>query len=275
MTIQHTYQIFQNKRRLHFTIILCIVLFIFANIVLDFLFTLFRNSSFYISEALLFSVSFWILFLPLLLVFTKFMESNRSIRLNLAFISSVIVIHQFAYPGLVWILSEIFYYHTFSYWQTFSFSLSNYFIITAIIYLVSFIVFTKRKSREESIEIEVESKEENFITSIIVADSTNKKIFLQVDDILYFSANSPYISIYHSSKKYLHTETLKSLETQLDGKQFVRIHKSHIVNLSKIASIQSRQNGDYDITLINNTILRLSRSYSKKFKLNFHQLTTK
>ena len=275
MTIQHTYQIFQNKRRLNFVIIFCIVLFIFANIVLDFLFTLFRNSSFYISEALLFTASFWILFLPLLLVFTKFMESNRSIRLSFIFISSIIIMHQFAYPALVWILSEIFYYHTFSYWQTFSFSLSNYFIITAIIYLVTFAVFSKRKSREESTTIEVEIKEENFITSIIVADSNNKKIFLQVEDILYFSANSPYISIYHSSKKYLHTETLKSLETQLDGKQFVRIHKSHIVNLSKIESIQSRQNGDYDVTLINNTILRLSRSYAKNFKLIFHQLTTK
>jgi len=275
LTIQHTYQIFQNKQRLNFVIIFCTVLFIFANIVLDFLFTLFRNSSFYILEAILFSVSFWILFLPLLLVFTKFMESNRSIRLNIAFICSVILIHQFAYSALVWILSKIIYYHTFSYWQTFSFSLSNYFIITAIIYLVTFAIFSKKKSQTESTEIEVESKEENFITSIIVADSNNKKIFLQVDDILYFSANSPYISIYHSSKKYLHTETLKSLETQLDGKQFVRIHKSHIVNLSKIESIQSRQNGDYDITLINKTILRLSRSYTKNFKLNFHQLTTK
>ena len=183
--------------------------------------------------------------------------------------------HQFAYPALVWILSELFYDHTFSYWQTFSFSLSNYFIVTAIIYLVSFIVITKRKSQAEPSEIEVESKEENFITSIMVSDSNNKKIFLQVEDVFYFSANSPYISIYHSSKKYLHTETLKSLETQLDRKQFVRIHKSHIVNLSKIESMQSRQNGDYDITLSDNTILRLSRSYSKNFKLNFHQLTTK
>lgn len=203
------------------------------------------------------------------------MESNRSIRLNLAFISSVIIMHQFTYPALVWILSEIFYYHTFSYWQTFSFSLSNYFIITAIIYLVTFAFFFKRKTQEESTTIEVETKEENFITSIIVADSNNKKILLQVEDILYFSANSPYINIYHSSKKYLHTETLKSLETQLDRKQFVRIHKSHIVNLSKIQSIQSRQNGDYDVTLSDNTILRVSRSYAKNFKSKFHQLTTK
>ncbi len=275
MTIQYIYQIIQKKQRLHIVITFCIVLFIFANLVLDFLFTLFRNSSYYISEAILFSVSFWVLFIPLLLGFIKCIESNRSKRLHLVFISTVIAIHQFAYPALVWILSEIFYYHSFSYWQTFSFSLSNYFIITAIIYLVTFAFFFKRKTQEESTTFEVETKEENFITTIIVADSNNKKVFLQVADILYFSANSPYISIYHSSKKYLHTETLKSLETQLDGKQFVRIHKSHIVNLSKIQSIQSRQNGDYDITLINNSILRLSRSYSKNFKLNFHQLATK
>jgi DNA-binding LytR/AlgR family response regulator len=71
---------------------------------------------------------------------------------------------------------------------------------------------------------------------------------------------------------------LKSLENQLDKKQFIRIHKSHIINLQKIISYQSRQNGDYDVTLSDGTVLRVSRNYAKDFKSKAEQhthLTTK
>lgn len=142
--------------------------------------------------------------------------------------------------------------------------------------------FTLLNKRVQSFQTEEKIKEreqnQDFISTILVADHNNKKQIIQVTDILYFSANSPYISIYHYSKKYLHTATLKSLETQLDDKHFVRIHKSHIVNIHKISSIQSRQNGDYDITLSDSTILRVSRNYAKDFKSKFseqHQLTPK
>lgn len=195
-------------------------------------------------------------------------------------VSFSIAFHLFLYPALVWIISKIFYNHTFDYWQTFNFGLSAYFIKTIIIYGFSLVAFTllNKKIQAQQTEKEVEEKTEkqNFISSILISDNNNKKLLLQANDILYFSANSPYISIYHSSKKHLHTETLKSLETQLDDKQFIRIHKSHIVNIKKIVSIQSRQNGDYDIILSDSTILRVSRNYAKDFKSKFseqHQLT--
>ncbi|MNY49270.1 Sensory transduction protein LytR [compost metagenome] len=96
---------------------------------------------------------------------------------------------------------------------------------------------------------------------------------LDVNDIFYISANSPYVNIYHISKKYLHNETLKSLENQLDQQHFIRIHKSYIVNLQKITCYQSRQNGDYDVVLSDGAILRVSRNYAKHFKSKFEQYT--
>ena len=276
LTIQQTYQIFQSKQKRNFIITVCIVLFIFANVILDFAYTLVQNSSFYISESLLFS-SYWLLFFPLLTLVLK--TKKERLEIKLLSISLAIVFHLFLYPALVWIISKIIYNHTFDYWQTFNFGLSAYFIKTVIIYGFSFVVFTLLSRRVQSSQIEKEVEEEtekqNFISSILVTDHNNKKLLLQIKDTFYFSANSPYISIYHSSKKYLLTETLKSLEKQLDDNQFVRIHKSYIVNIHKISSIQSRQNGDYDITLSDNTILRVSRSYAKNFKSKFHQLTTK
>ncbi|WP_291285497.1 LytTR family DNA-binding domain-containing protein [Flavobacterium sp.] len=195
--------------------------------------------------------------------------------IRLLVISAAIVLHLFSYPILVWMISKTFYYHTFSYWQTFNFGLSAYFIKTVIIYGFSLLVVVLWNRKSQSLplkeKVDGQTNEQNFIRSILISDRNNKKQLLEVKDILYFAANSPYITIYHSSKKYLHTETLRSLENQLDGKQFVRIHKSHIVNIDKVSAIQSRQNGDYDITLLEHTTLRVSRSHAKNFKSKFSE----
>ncbi|WP_237732287.1 LytTR family DNA-binding domain-containing protein [Flavobacterium sp. UGB4466] len=274
-------QIFQSKQKPNFIITACVLLFVFTNVVLDYSFTLFQNSAFYISESLLFS-SYWVLFLPLLIVVLKWIRKTENLTVRILVISAAILLHLFSYPILVWIISKAFYDHTFSYWQTFNFGLSAYFIKTVIIYGFSLMVFILWNRKSESLQlkekIDEQRKGQNFIRSILISDPHNKKLLLEAAEILYFEANSPYINIYHSSKKYLHTQTLRALETQLDEKQFVRIHKSHIVNISKISSIQSRQNGDYDVTLCEDTILRVSRNYAKNFKSKFsehNQLTLK
>lgn len=276
MTIQPTYQIFQSKQKLNFIISVCIMLFITANVILDFLFTVFQNSSFYISESLLFS-SYWLLYLPLLTFILKLTNQIERLELKPLLLISVIVFHLFSYPALVWSISKILYPHTFEYWQTFNFGLSEYFIKTVLIYGFSLMAFTLFNKKSQIAQTDIQREENNdkkiFINSILITDSNNKKSLLQINEILYFSANSPYITIHHTLKKYLHSETLKSLEIQLNNQQFVRIHKSHIVNIYKISTIQSRQNGDYDITLSDNTILRVSRNYAKNFKSKFEQLT--
>lgn len=245
MTIKHTYQSFQYKQKVNFVIATCIALFIFANVLLDFLFTLSQNSSFYISESLLFSSSYWLLFMPLVTLVLKMIQGTERLDLKLLFVSLAIICHLFSYPALVFIISKIFYYHFFDYWQTFNFGLSAYFIKTVIVYGFSFLAFTliNKSIQLSKIENDVEAITDiqDFISSILIVDNNNKKLLLKVNDIFYFSANSPYISIYISQKRYLHTETLKSLEKQLDNKQFVRIHKSHIVNIHKISSIESRK----------------------------------
>ena len=257
------------------------LLFIVANVLLDFSFTIFRNSSFYFSESLLFS-SYWLLFLPLLAIMQK--TTKETARVEIVWLSAVLAIamHLFLYPALVWLVSALFYYHTFNYWQTFNFALTAYFINTVTIYGLSAVAFTllykKPKTPQIIPVVKEEAEKQAFISSLLVTDHHNKKLLLPIKEVLYFSANSPYINIHHATKKYLYTETLKCLETQLDGHQFVRIHKSYIVNIGSIASIQSRQNGDYDISLSDSTILRVSRNYAGNFKSKFekqHQLTTK
>lgn len=278
MAMQQKYNTIQNKQYQNTIIVSCLFFLIVATIILDFIYSLFQNSSFFISESLLFS-SFWLLFFPLTKLLLKLILPNKLWQ-NICFTALITCFHLSIYPALIWFLSKTFYYHTFPYWQTFNFGITEYAVKSILIYgfVVTFFVYKNKSQRRTMLPQEKQTLKQDFISSIITSDRNNKKVIIDVNEILYFSANSPYVNIFHLSKKYLHTETLKSLETQLDDKQFIRIHKSHIVNSAKIISIQSRKNGDYDVTLIDNTNLRMSRNYVADFKSKFgkqHHLAVK
>lgn len=268
MTTYPTYHILENNQKLNVIIIASLLVLAFMTVVSDFLFAQFHNTSFYISESLLFS-TFWLLFFPLLTIQMKLTKRTNKISLSILIAALTEIIHLFVYPAVIWVLSKAFYNHTFSYWQTFNFGISGYFVKSVIIYSLpmAVIVIYKNNFHKQSVIFKEEyPSNQNFITSIIVSDTNNNKTLIGTNDILYFSAKSPYINIHHKSKKYLHKETLKSLETQLDNGQFVRVHKSYIVNIFAVVSYKSRLNGDYDLTLSDDTKLRLSRNYVQIFK---------
>ena len=109
------------------------------------------------------------------------------------------------------------------------------------------------------------------LTDIIVPEGNNKKSVIAAKDVLYFEACPPYVNIRHRSRRCLITGTLRSLELQLNPELFVRVHKSHIVNIAEVVSFQSRLNGDYDATLSDETIVRVSRNYALVFKAAFEK----
>lgn len=96
--------------------------------------------------------------------------------------------------------------------------------------------------------------------------------------VLAILASIIYARIHHLQQHYLHHQSLKAMASQLDPQQFVRIHKSCMVNVHKVVACRSRLNGDYDLTLTDGTSLRLSRNYAADFKARFatiHPLGTK
>lgn len=201
MTTLHIYHFFKDRQKLFPFLVSCLMVLVAANIFLDYLFTLWQSSAFYFSESLLFS-SFWILFAPIVSAQLHFIKKIRKLTTGLLIISLAVLIHLTVYPALVWLLSKTFYDHTFPYWQTFNFGLSAYLIKSAIVYTFSFTVLTilKNKTRQ-SPPVAEEIREQNMITSMILSDSNYKKIIVEVSDIYYFSANSPYINVHHQSKK--------------------------------------------------------------------------
>ena len=70
----------------------------------------------------------------------------------------------------------------------------------------------------------------------IKCDNQIEKIIYE--DLLYAEAMMNYVMLYTNSKKLMVYITIKSLEEQLPSDLFIKVHKSHIVNISKVKSIE-------------------------------------
>ena len=71
---------------------------------------------------------------------------------------------------------------------------------------------------------------------------SDKKIFkINFDDILYFESIGDYIKVYCTDKKIIIHETVKNLVSQLPPNQFIRVHRSYIVSVTKIRLIEGNQ----------------------------------
>lgn len=230
--------------------------------------------SFYFSESILFK-TIWILFIPLLALLSRILKNKNldSLGKTTFFIATSVIIHLVLLPLIFLFFSVVFYNDRYDIYKILTYTLANDLYKLVIIYSV--FVFGHRYLSYKLTDI-VSLNKKSYVRKIIICNGKNNTV-VEVNDIYQITAETPYISIQLEGKKYLHTETLKSISTQLDNKTFVRVHKSTIINLDKIVSVKSRLNGDYDIFLKNGVIVRLSRTYASNFKNNFknvYQLTT-
>lgn len=82
-----------------------------------------------------------------------------------------------------------------------------------------------------------------------IAAKTLKGIELvPLDDILYFMADSKYVTVYHKNGEVLIDDPLKDLEAEFSSR-FVRIHRNALVARSAIEKMLRDENGHYSIQL--------------------------
>jgi two-component system, LytTR family, response regulator len=73
---------------------------------------------------------------------------------------------------------------------------------------------------------------------IVIRDGARVHI-LPVPQIDYVEAQDDYLAFYSAGKSFLKQQTIASLEESLDPKQFVRIHRSFVVNLDRVSKIEA------------------------------------
>ena len=78
---------------------------------------------------------------------------------------------------------------------------------------------------------------QEFLQRIVVKDGARVHI-IPVDRLDYAESQDDYVSLHSQGKSYLKEQTISSLEAALDPERFVRIHRSVIVNLERVAKIE-------------------------------------
>lgn len=89
----------------------------------------------------------------------------------------------------------------------------------------------------------------------------NRSIFIRARDIDWIGAERNYIRVYSGGRGHLLRESLTHIEGELDPAMFCRIHRSTIVNIDRIQSVETTFRGEYVITLEDKTKLTAGRSY--------------
>ncbi len=85
-----------------------------------------------------------------------------------------------------------------------------------------------------------------------------------IPDIHYIKSDADYTEIHLNDKKHISSEPLRFWADYLDSNQFIRIHKSFIVNTSKIEKISGNR-----IQLVSGEALPLGRAYKEQFSKKF------
>lgn len=87
-----------------------------------------------------------------------------------------------------------------------------------------------------------------------------------VKDILWIDAAGDYMCVHTDDSTHILRKTMKQLEETLDPRQFLRSHRSTIVNKNYIDKFCSQLNGEYYLVMSNGKELKVSRSYKDKVK---------
>lgn len=99
--------------------------------------------------------------------------------------------------------------------------------------------------------------------NFIFVKSEYKQIKVDLNEVLYFEGLKDYVKIWlkDQTKPILTIMSLKSLSEELPGTKFMRIHRSFIVALDKIQSVERRQ-----VIMMNKIRVTIAEQYKKAFQ---------
>lgn len=98
----------------------------------------------------------------------------------------------------------------------------------------------------------------------ILVKSSGEIFFLKAEEIDWIEAEGDYMKFHVGGKTHLMRETMARLESRLNPQQFIRIHRSTIVNVDRMRKLSPSFAGEYAVVLQDGTKLKLSRGYHER-----------
>ncbi|GAB1342349.1 LytR/AlgR family response regulator transcription factor [Gemmatimonas sp.] len=90
--------------------------------------------------------------------------------------------------------------------------------------------------------------------------------FVPLADVDWFEADGNYIRVHTGGEKYRTRGTITAIESALDPRQFVRIHRRIVVNMDRVREMSPLPGGDGLLVLGDGSTLRLSRTYRSRVR---------
>ena len=96
--------------------------------------------------------------------------------------------------------------------------------------------------------------------------SAGKTVFVDLEDVDWMESAENYVQLHAGRANHLLHVAMNALERSLDPEMFLRIHRSIIVNISRIKELQAGTHGEHVITLHSGVRLHSGRTYSEKLR---------
>ncbi|HEY9005274.1 LytR/AlgR family response regulator transcription factor [Ohtaekwangia sp.] len=122
---------------------------------------------------------------------------------------------------------------------------------------------TAEKSTQVLLQEEIRQPEER--NRIVVKEGGNIRI-IPVHEIQYIEAYDDYVKIYTQKEMFLKKKTMSFYEQSLDANQFVRVHRSYIIQLNQLTRIEPLEKDTHVALLKSNVRVPLSKSGYTKLK---------
>lgn len=117
---------------------------------------------------------------------------------------------------------------------------------------------------DEGVPLESVERPERFLVRKL-----GREFLVAAADIEWAQASGNYVNLRVRGHDYPLRSTIAGIESKLDSARFVRIHRSYIVNLDQVASIEPLDSGDARLHLKDGTLLPCSRTYRSALRGDF------
>jgi len=100
----------------------------------------------------------------------------------------------------------------------------------------------------------------------VVVKEPGRVFFIDTREVDWFEAAGNYIRVHTGTESHLIRMTMQALEERLDPRAFVRVHRSTIVNVGRVAELRATFHGEYDVLLRSGAKLAMQRAYHDRLR---------
>ena len=115
------------------------------------------------------------------------------------------------------------------------------------------------------LEALLEARGEQWARKLVVRNG-DRFDFVPVESIDWIESANNYTVLHCRSKSHVYGETLTTLERLLDPGVFVRVHRSHMVNLARMVGANAIAGGIYELELQGGTRVSTGRQYGEPIR---------